>query len=184
MQPSAVFSVFRVFAMTNQFCELDGKILSGAKSIYSHNKLHLNDEHECSICTKSFATLEYLMKHHKNVHSEATYNCNECEESFKLKKNLKRHIENVHLRFPKQDNLKRPEEFCKKKQEKRENKDCENEMKDFFESNNGAYQNKFKEFASKEICHHCSLCFVFPKVKGGEKNMTFLKITSLLKTSL
>ena len=73
---------------------------------------------------KSFATLEYLSKHHKNVHSEATYNCN--EESFKLKKNLKRHIENVHLRFPRQDNLKRHKEFCKKKQEKRENKDCEN----------------------------------------------------------
>ena len=32
-------------------------------------------------------------------------------------------------------------------------------MKDFFESNNGAYQNKFKEFASKEICHHCSKAF-------------------------
>ena len=46
MQSSAVFSVF---ATTTQFCELDGKILSGAKSIYSHNKLHLNDEHECSI---------------------------------------------------------------------------------------------------------------------------------------
>ena len=42
---------------------------------------------------------------------------------------------------------------------KRENKDCENKMKDFFESNNGAYQNKFKEFASKEICHHCSKAF-------------------------
>ena len=82
MQSSAVFSVF---AMTTQKCELDGKILSGAKSIYSHNKLHLNDEHECSICKKSFATLEYLSKHQKNVHSEATYNCNECEESFKLK---------------------------------------------------------------------------------------------------
>ena len=47
---------------------------------------------------KSFATLEYLSKHHKNVHSEATYNCNECEESFKLKYNLKRHIENIHLK--------------------------------------------------------------------------------------
>ncbi len=129
MQSSAFFSVF---AMTTQFCELDGTILSGAKSVYSHNKLHLNDEHKCSICTKSFATLEYLRKHHKNFHSEATYNCNECEESFKLKKNLKRHIENVHLRFPRQDNLKRHKEFCKKKQEKRENKDCENEMKDFF----------------------------------------------------
>ena len=65
MQPSAVLRVFRVFAMTTQFCELDGKILSGAKSIYSHNKLHLNDEHECSICLKSFATLEYLRKHQK-----------------------------------------------------------------------------------------------------------------------
>ena len=95
MQSSAVFSVF---AMTTQICELDGKILSGARSVYSHNKLHLNDEHECSICKKSFATLEYLSKHQKNVHSEATYNCNECEESFKLKYNLKRHIENIHLK--------------------------------------------------------------------------------------
>ena len=32
-------------------------------------------------------------------------------------------------------------------------------MKDFFESNNGAYQNKFKEFVSKEICQHCSKAF-------------------------
>ena len=81
---------------------LDGKILSGARSVYSHNKLHLNDEHECSICKKSYATLEYLSKHQKNFHSEAKYNCNECEESFKLiyfiKYNLKRHIENIHMK--------------------------------------------------------------------------------------
>ena len=62
MQSSAVFSVF---AITTQICELDGKILSGARSVYNHNKLHLNDEHECSICKKSFATLEYLSKHKK-----------------------------------------------------------------------------------------------------------------------
>ena len=42
MQPSAVFSVFRVFAMTTQFCELDGKILSGAKSVYNR----LEDKHK------------------------------------------------------------------------------------------------------------------------------------------
>ena len=106
----------------------------------------------------------------KKFHSEAAYNCNECEESFKLKKNLKRHIENVHLkveccceicgqRFPRQDSLKRHKELCKKKHEKRENKEFEKEMTEFFDSINGAYQNKFKEFASKKICHQCSKAF-------------------------
>ena len=115
MQSSVVFSVF---VMTTQICELDGKILSGARSVYSHNKLHFNEEHKCSICTKSFATQEYLNLHHKNVHSEATYNCNECEEVFRIKKNLKRHIENLHLKveycceicgkkFPRQDTFLR-----------------------------------------------------------------------------
>ena len=138
MQSSVVFSVF---VMTTQICELDGKIISGARSLYSHNKLHLNEEHKCSICSKSFATREYLNLHHKNVHSEATYNCNECEEVFRIKKNLKRHIENLHLKveycceicgkkFPRQDTLKRHKDICKKKHEKGD--DLEDEMNNFF----------------------------------------------------
>ena len=42
MKSGAVFSVFSVYAMTTQFCELDGKILSGAKSVYNR----LEDKHK------------------------------------------------------------------------------------------------------------------------------------------
>ena len=70
-------------------CQVDGKILSGAKSQYSHNKLHLNDEHQCQECNKTFGTLQYLMQHKKKIHTDALYSCNECDEKFKTKFNLK-----------------------------------------------------------------------------------------------
>ena len=78
-----------------EFCELDGKVFSGAKSVYNHNKLHLNEEHQCHDCGKSFATLHYLKEHKKKTHTDALYPCNECDEKFKTKFNLKRHIESI-----------------------------------------------------------------------------------------
>ena len=66
------------------FCELDRKVFSGAKSVYNHNKLHLNEEHQCHECGKSFATLHYLKEHKKKTHTDALYPCNECNEQFKI----------------------------------------------------------------------------------------------------
>ena len=147
------------------FCEVDGKFLTGAKSVYSHNKLHLNDEYRCNRCEKSLTTREYLMKHQKNVHTDAILQCNECENKFKTKDKLKRHIESIHLKidyicetccqkFTRPDTLKKHKETCKKGHEKKE----EREMMDFFENRTG-FQKKFEQYASKETCQHCSRTF-------------------------
>ena len=51
-----------------RICEIDGKEFSGKNAIYSHNKIHLNEEFECFMCDKMFKTEEYLHQHKKAVH--------------------------------------------------------------------------------------------------------------------
>ena len=65
-------------------CDIDGSILTNSKSVYNHNKVHLNDDHHCEICYKTFSTLEFLKKHKKRTHTDAVYECNECDEQFKV----------------------------------------------------------------------------------------------------
>ena len=103
-------------------CNIDGSILSNSKSVYNHNKLHLNDDHHFKICSKTFSTLEFLKKHKKRTHAHAVYQCNECNEQFKVQYNLRRHIVNIHLNIEntcdlcsqkfRPDNLKRHKEIC------------------------------------------------------------------------
>ena len=79
-------------------------------------------------------------------------------------KNLKHHIVNIHLNIEKTcdlcsqkfrpDNLKRHKEICSRGL--KTNEADEEEMMDFFDNETGGYQNSFKQFAKKEICHHCS----------------------------
>ena len=85
------------FLLAMMLCDIDGSILSNSKSVYNHNKLHLNDDHHCEICSKTFSTLEFLKKHKKRTHTDAVYQCNECNEQFKVKYNLKRQIVNIYL---------------------------------------------------------------------------------------
>ena len=37
-----------------QICEIDGAILDGEKSLYNHNKIHLQVEYKCKFCMKMF----------------------------------------------------------------------------------------------------------------------------------
>ena len=107
------------------FCEVDGNLLTGAKSVYNHNKLHLNDKYYCNRCEKKFATKEYLIKHQKKVHTDAQFQCNECDDKFKTKDQLKKHVLTIHLKieyncesccqkFTRPDNLKRHKAICQK----------------------------------------------------------------------
>ena len=149
------------------FCEVDGNLLTGAKSVYNHNKLHLNDKYNCNRCEKNFATKEYLIKHQKKVHTDAQFQCNECDDKFKTKDQLKKHVLSIHLKieyncesccqkFTRPDNLKRHKAICQKGDEK----NYEREMMDFFEDSTGTgYQKKVEEFTSKETCQHCSKIF-------------------------
>ena len=111
------------------FCEVDGKVLTSARTVYSHNKLHLNDEYHCNRCEKSFTTKEYLIQHKKIVHTDAEFQCNECDKKFKtIKDQLKKHVLSIHLKidyncdsssqtFTRPDALKRHKEaFCKMKE--------------------------------------------------------------------
>ena len=61
-----------------QLCLLDGNQLKDSKSLYQHNKLHLKEEHVCSICQKVFSLKNYLQKHLKLVHSDASYCYQDC----------------------------------------------------------------------------------------------------------
>ena len=70
-------------------CDIDGSILCSSKSVYSHNKIPLNDDHHCKICSKTFSTLEFLKKNKKRTHTDAVYQCNECNEQFKVQYNLR-----------------------------------------------------------------------------------------------
>ena len=57
-----------------RICEIDGKKFSGKNAIYSHNKIHLNEEFECFMCDKMFKTEEYLHQHKKAVHERKHLN--------------------------------------------------------------------------------------------------------------
>ena len=60
--------------------------------------------------------------------------------------------------FPRKDALKRHYKKCQDRATT-DNKDIEDKMTKFFDDNSGPYQNQFKEYASKEICHQCSKPF-------------------------
>ena len=149
------------------YCEVDGTLLTSARTVYSHNKLHLNDEYHCNRCEKNFITKEYLIQHQKKVHTDAQFQCNECDMKFKTKDQLKKHVLSIHLKidyncdscsqtFTRPDSLKRHKAICKKG----DDQNYEREMMDFFENNTGTgYQKKFEEFTSKETCKDCSKQF-------------------------
>ena len=152
-----------------QICEIDGAILDGEKSLYDHNKIHLQVEYKCKFCMKMFKTEKHRNVHQNSVHSEKNLKFHECDEQFKRIDDLKRHIKAIHLKqkyyckicdqpFPRKDTLKRHYKKCQDKAIT-DNKDIEDEMTKFFDDNSGPYQNQFKEYASKEICHQCSKPF-------------------------
>ena len=108
-------------------------------------------------------------KHQNSVHSEEKLECNECDEKFTRKFALKRHIKDIHLKlkyyckicgqhYPRKDTLKI---HYKKWQDRArtDDKNVEDEMTKIFADNAGQYQNQFKEYSSKEICHQCSKAF-------------------------
>ena len=78
------------FTRMTTLCEIDGSQLSG-KSVYSHNKLHLNSEYECLLCRKVFQTKQYLQRHQKTVHVQQGISCDQCEKTFSKNSDLKRH---------------------------------------------------------------------------------------------
>ena len=112
-----------------QLCSLDGNQLKDSKSLYQHNKLHLKEEHVCSICQKVFSLKNYLQKHLKLVHSDASYCCQDCDETFQNSQNLKCHRQSIHQKimysckvcgkqYPRTDKLKAHYLKCKKSNNK------------------------------------------------------------------
>ena len=113
-------------------CEIDGKSLSHSKSVHHHKKIHLNEDHHCDMCSKTFRTLKYLTEHMKNTHSDVLY---PCHTYFKSKRGLMRHIANSHQKSGnrcdlcaetfRQDKLKRHQESCSKRLKTKESKESE-----------------------------------------------------------
>ena len=66
--------------MSKIICEIDGSILTGEKSLYAHNKIHLHEEYKCKFCMKVFKTEKDRNEHQNSVHSEEKLECNECDE--------------------------------------------------------------------------------------------------------
>ena len=114
---------------------------------------------------KMFKTEKHRNVHQNSVHSEKNLKCHECDEQFKRIDDLKRHIKAIHLKqkyyckicgqhYPRKDTLKIHYKKCQDRA-RTDDKNVEDEMTKFFADNAGQYQNQFKEYSSKEICHQC-----------------------------
>ena len=59
--------------------------------------INSSDRYVCSVCNKSFDTLDSIKKHIKYVHSDTRkYKCYQCGKEFKTKGNLNEHIRYIH----------------------------------------------------------------------------------------
>jgi DNA-directed RNA polymerase subunit RPC12/RpoP len=86
--------IFKCVFCTKEFSSRKTKI-QHERNVHSSEGIH-----ECSVCHKIFASVQYLRDHSK-VHSETSlYQCSgydeDCNKMFRSSKDLKRHVRGVH----------------------------------------------------------------------------------------
>jgi len=79
-------------------CDLCGKILSSKKNLKKHYKLHSNiRNYTCTICNKSYKRSDHLRRHMITHNPEPNYyECDYCLKRFSLNYHLTAHLQNVH----------------------------------------------------------------------------------------
>lgn len=79
-------------------CNLCGKILSSKKNLKKHYKLHSNiRNYTCTICNKSYKRSDHLRRHMITHNPEPNYyECDYCLKRFSLNYHLTAHLQNVH----------------------------------------------------------------------------------------
>jgi hypothetical protein len=79
-------------------CDLCGKILSSKKNLKKHYKLHSNiRNYVCTICNKSYKRSDHLRRHMITHNPEPNYyECDYCLKRFSLNYHLTAHIQSVH----------------------------------------------------------------------------------------
>ncbi|XP_050400214.1 zinc finger and BTB domain-containing protein 17 isoform X6 [Patella vulgata] len=77
-------------------CKQCGKEYTTRGGVGHHMNTHLNVEHKCEICSKSYNTSKVLKNHIKMVHEIQELECNICYRDYKTPASLRRHITQVH----------------------------------------------------------------------------------------
>ena len=79
-------------------CDLCGKILSSKKNLKKHYKLHSNiRNYTCTICNRSYKRSDHLRRHMITHNPEPNYyECDYCLKRFSLNYHLTAHLQNVH----------------------------------------------------------------------------------------
>ena len=79
-------------------CDLCGKILSSKKNLKKHYKLHSNiRNYVCKICNKSYKRSDHLRRHMITHNPEPNYyECEYCLKRFSLNYHLTAHLQTVH----------------------------------------------------------------------------------------
>lgn len=76
-------------------CHLCGQILLSACALKTHSKRH--EGKVCSVCCKSFSTVEELVEHKKEHAAKGkAFTCSYCDKTFTRTHDVKRHISSAH----------------------------------------------------------------------------------------
>jgi len=78
-------------------CEICGKKVASATSLYSHRLVHLERTWPCSQCGKKFRTQEASALHEVEAHGDEVFLCTICARSCASKRKLREHTRLVHM---------------------------------------------------------------------------------------